>query len=342
LEREGGNTMKKTAVFILMGIFCLGSSVVADVPKEKESRTISVHLVPLEKEFNNGAPIRLKLNILNSGKKDIYIVDQLNRIGEYVIASIYDGTERQVAVSTDSKVLLPSAGVKLMTGAEKSFLSKNAPRILLKAGSTLEKRYDIVKIYDRNAPDLPAYIGRQIAPPPDKYRIIFLGNVFYAFSVDTQDIMSEDFSTGDVLVEVIPAKPGSLNVSPLQMLESDLETTPVRIPPPSTYEPVKFPKAALPEPVFDFGKIKQGEKVHHVFKIKNTGEATLEINNVTTSCGCTAASILKKRLEPGEEVPIEVNFDSTSRIGEQSKDINIYTNDPSNPTSRLILKGDVE
>ena len=63
---------------------------------------------------------------------------------------------------------------------------------------------------------------------------------------------------------------------------------------------------------------------------------------MTTSCGCTAASILKKRLEPGEEVPIEVNFDSTSRIGEQSKDINIYTNDPSNPTSRLILKGDVE
>ena len=42
---------------------------------------------------------------------------------------------------------------------------------------------------------------------------------------------------------------------------------------------------------FDFGAIHRGEKVTHVFTIKNVGSDTLFIRNVTATCGCTAAVV---------------------------------------------------
>jgi hypothetical protein len=39
----------------------------------------------------------------------------------------------------------------------------------------------------------------------------------------------------------------------------------------------KVPVIYAPQPDFDFGTVKQGERVEHVFTIKNTGTADLEI-----------------------------------------------------------------
>ncbi|HWZ35443.1 MAG TPA: DUF1573 domain-containing protein, partial [Mucilaginibacter sp.] len=38
---------------------------------------------------------------------------------------------------------------------------------------------------------------------------------------------------------------------------------------------------------FDFGKIKQGEKVSHSFKFTNTGKSPLIVTSAVASCGCT-------------------------------------------------------
>ena len=43
------------------------------------------------------------------------------------------------------------------------------------------------------------------------------------------------------------------------------------------------PKILSVEPVFDFGEVKQGEKVEHVFPIQNAGTTDLVINRTTAS-----------------------------------------------------------
>ncbi len=43
------------------------------------------------------------------------------------------------------------------------------------------------------------------------------------------------------------------------------------------------PKISSDEPLFDFGEVRQGEKVEHVFQIRNTGTANLVIMKATSS-----------------------------------------------------------
>ena len=43
------------------------------------------------------------------------------------------------------------------------------------------------------------------------------------------------------------------------------------------------PKIVAVEATFDFGKVKQGDPVEHVFKIKNTGTAELKIDKARGS-----------------------------------------------------------
>jgi hypothetical protein len=43
------------------------------------------------------------------------------------------------------------------------------------------------------------------------------------------------------------------------------------------------PKISSDEPLFDFGQVKQGEKVEHLFRVQNTGTADLVIDRATGS-----------------------------------------------------------
>ena len=43
------------------------------------------------------------------------------------------------------------------------------------------------------------------------------------------------------------------------------------------------PKIFSVEPVYDFGEVRQGQKVEHVFQIRNTGTADLAIKKATGS-----------------------------------------------------------
>lgn len=53
--------------------------------------------------------------------------------------------------------------------------------------------------------------------------------------------------------------------------------------------PIVGPRLQVPNPVHDFGTVKQGEVVRHDFKLVNTGDRALEITEVKRSCGCTTA-----------------------------------------------------
>ncbi len=91
----------------------------------------------------------------------------------------------------------------------------------------------------------------------------------------------------------------------------------------------------------DFGLIKEGEKVSHVFKFKNVGTEPLVIKNVKPACGCTTPDWTKDPVPPGGEGKIEVSFDSQGRTGIQNKSVEVFANtDPEVHT--LKFKGEVK
>ena len=93
---------------------------------------------------------------------------------------------------------------------------------------------------------------------------------------------------------------------------------------------------------FDFGDIKQGDKVEHTFMLKNAGKRDLVIRRVSSSCGCTAVTPEKTLVAQNESVPLKVSFNSTGRMGRQNKSITVITNDPKNSTSVLRISSNVK
>lgn len=98
----------------------------------------------------------------------------------------------------------------------------------------------------------------------------------------------------------------------------------------------------LAENQFDFGYVKEGEKLTHTFKYKNTGTKVLEIENVTTSCGCTAAIVEGKSLKPGESGNLKVEFDTSNRFGRVSRNITIISNDPNGERKIITIYADIQ
>jgi hypothetical protein len=91
------------------------------------------------------------------------------------------------------------------------------------------------------------------------------------------------------------------------------------------------PEGPLPVVQFDrtdhdFGTIKEGTKVTHVYKFKNTGEAPLIIEDVRPSCGCTAPEWSKEPVPPGGEGYVKAEFDSGGKPNMQNKTITVVSN----------------
>ena len=92
----------------------------------------------------------------------------------------------------------------------------------------------------------------------------------------------------------------------------------------------------------DFGKVDQGKVLTYSFKFKNVGDAPLTINNVRTTCGCTAAVVKGSKLDPGKEGEIKVSFNTTGYGGTLSKYIYVDTNDPSAPQKQLTVSAAID
>lgn len=92
---------------------------------------------------------------------------------------------------------------------------------------------------------------------------------------------------------------------------------------------------------FNFGKIRQGDKVDYEFLFTNIGKEPLIISNVTGSCGCTVPEWPKEPLKKGEKGKIKVTFNSAGKQGMQDKTITINSNAATNPVV-LHIKGNVE
>lgn len=95
------------------------------------------------------------------------------------------------------------------------------------------------------------------------------------------------------------------------------------------------------EATYDFGKIKQGDKVTNEFKFKNIGKVPLIISDAKASCGCTTPEWTREPIKPGETGTIKVVFDSSGKTGLQDKMVTIIAN--TNPEQNNVhLIGEVQ
>ena len=103
----------------------------------------------------------------------------------------------------------------------------------------------------------------------------------------------------------------------------------------------KLPKIYFPETQHDFGIVKEGEVVSHTFKFINNGKATLDINDIKTSCGCTAALVSSKKIAPGKDGTIKIDLDTKNRQGRMSRTITVTSNDPEEPNKIITIYAEV-
>lgn len=92
---------------------------------------------------------------------------------------------------------------------------------------------------------------------------------------------------------------------------------------------------------YNFGSIKQGDKVTYDFSFLNSGKEPLIITNAQGSCGCTVPSYPKEPIAKGAKAVIHVEFNSTGKMGMQDKTVTLTSNAKSG-NKVLHLKGNVE
>jgi len=92
---------------------------------------------------------------------------------------------------------------------------------------------------------------------------------------------------------------------------------------------------------YDFGTIKQGDKVVYDFNFTNAGKEPLIITNAQGSCGCTVPVWPKEPIAKGGKGIINVEFNSAGKMGTQDKTVTITSNGK-NSQVVLHLKGNVE
>lgn len=95
---------------------------------------------------------------------------------------------------------------------------------------------------------------------------------------------------------------------------------------------------------FDFGTI-EPEAVEHVFSLKNVGGKPLEIQKISTSCGCTTAWVDLENVLPGQETVLHVKFDPNAMpetvVGNVLRVVYIKSNDPEMPELELEVTANV-
>ena len=94
------------------------------------------------------------------------------------------------------------------------------------------------------------------------------------------------------------------------------------------------------EAAFDFGQVKEGAIVEHVFTFNNTGTAPVILSRVSASCGCTTPSYTQTPILPGKSGEIKVSFNSDGQVGKQQKIVTVASN-ADNGVTTVQIKGEV-
>ena len=76
--------------------------------------------------------------------------------------------------------------------------------------------------------------------------------------------------------------------------------------------------------------------------MKNIGTSQLNIEQIKSSCGCTAALMSTKKLLPNESDKLKIEFDTKNLSGQIARTVTLFSNDSEHPTRVLTLIANIE
>lgn len=89
-----------------------------------------------------------------------------------------------------------------------------------------------------------------------------------------------------------------------------------------------------------FGRLNSGELAVKHLRLRNTSSKTLVITRHEVSCQCVQPEFERKPIKPGEEIPLDLRFDSRGEYGWQMKLLKLYNSESSLPL-RIYVEADV-
>jgi hypothetical protein len=101
----------------------------------------------------------------------------------------------------------------------------------------------------------------------------------------------------------------------------------------------KSPKIVIEKSSFKVGKLEVNQKGTARVTITNRGIDPLEIDNVTSPCGCTTFSMSKSALKAGESGVLEVTI-APRQKGVFKEEVSISSSDINTPSFRVYLEGE--
>ena len=107
-------------------------------------------------------------------------------------------------------------------------------------------------------------------------------------------------------------------------------------------EEQKTPRIRVEPETFDFGKALPARTLRKEFTLSNFGDAALVIENVSTTCGCTAALASDTKLAPGSSTVLRVTLETRSYSGKLERQVLVRSNDPNTPLLTVKVSATVE
>ena len=101
------------------------------------------------------------------------------------------------------------------------------------------------------------------------------------------------------------------------------------------------PRILVAEPIHDFGEVWVTPALSHAFEVRNVGTDVLKILEVKPGCGCTKGGNFDREIAPGQVGRIPLTLKTRNMQG-FSRSIRVKTNDPTNPSLKLVLKGQIK
>ncbi len=96
---------------------------------------------------------------------------------------------------------------------------------------------------------------------------------------------------------------------------------------------------------FDFGDVVNGEIVSRDITVRNVGTADLVVETVSTTCGCTTATLEPMTIPPGGTATLHIEYDSGAHgpelTGPVTRQIFIQSNDPNTPEALVEFTANV-
>ncbi len=106
--------------------------------------------------------------------------------------------------------------------------------------------------------------------------------------------------------------------------------------------PLSQPELKLSKYTHNFGNVKEGKIYKVGINVINAGTSNLEIKDIKSSCGCTAALMSNKKLLPNENSELKIEFNTKDLSGQIARTLTLLSNDPKNPSQVLTLIANIE